>query len=176
MDPERSVPRELVEHLLTNACWAPTHGLTEPWRFVVFTGPARHRLGVELPLIYDRITPPSAVRPEKRAKLEVIFSQVPVVIVLAMRHDPTGKIPEVEDLLAVACAVQNLHLSAHAAGLAGMWSSPPVAYADEAKPVLGLSPEERCLGFFFLGWPRSSAPTPVSRRSPLEVKVRWISS
>lgn len=28
----------IIEELLENANWAPTHKLTEPWRFVVFSG------------------------------------------------------------------------------------------------------------------------------------------
>ncbi|MGY8689040.1 MAG: nitroreductase family protein, partial [Verrucomicrobiales bacterium] len=32
MSPD-SVPREMIELMLENANWAPTHGLTEPWRF-----------------------------------------------------------------------------------------------------------------------------------------------
>ena len=33
-DPQ--IPREAVERALACANWAPTHGKTEPWRFVVF--------------------------------------------------------------------------------------------------------------------------------------------
>ena len=29
----------IVHQILKNANWAPTHKLTEPWRFNVFTGP-----------------------------------------------------------------------------------------------------------------------------------------
>ena len=32
---ERPVSKETIEQLLSNANWAPTHGLTEPWRFTV---------------------------------------------------------------------------------------------------------------------------------------------
>src|ERR1700753_3697038 len=31
---------EQVNELLQLADWAPTHGLTEPWRFIVYTNPA----------------------------------------------------------------------------------------------------------------------------------------
>ncbi|KAH8054582.1 hypothetical protein JL721_10466 [Aureococcus anophagefferens] len=37
-DPQ--IPREAVERALACANWAPTHGKTEPWRFVVFEGPS----------------------------------------------------------------------------------------------------------------------------------------
>ncbi len=123
MDPDREVPDPLIAVLLDAACQAPTHGLIEPWRFLVMTGPARERLAAQLPAVYDAVTPRDQVRPDKREKLGLVFLQAPVVIVLACHHPPGCKIPLLENQLAVACAVQNLHLAAHAAGLAAMWSS-----------------------------------------------------
>ena len=34
----------IIEQILENAKWAPTHGLNEPWRFVVFSGNSRQQL------------------------------------------------------------------------------------------------------------------------------------
>src|SRR3982751_5678555 len=34
------VPDEQINDLLELADWAPTHGLTEPWRFVVYNQPS----------------------------------------------------------------------------------------------------------------------------------------
>ena len=34
----RKVHKEIIEDLLNNAIWAPTHGNTQPWRFKVFMG------------------------------------------------------------------------------------------------------------------------------------------
>ncbi len=174
MDPDRPVPDDLLSTLLDAACQAPTHGLIEPWRFIVFTGAARARLTAELPAVYDAATPPGEVRPEKREKLGVVFLQPAAVIVIACHHPPDGHIPLLENQLAVACAVQNMHLAAHAAGLAGMWSSPPWVASEAARPVLGLDAHEQALGFFFLGWPRAGAPKPASRRRPWTEKTRWI--
>ena len=33
---DRKVHKEQIELLLNNALWAPTHGMTQPWRFKVF--------------------------------------------------------------------------------------------------------------------------------------------
>jgi nitroreductase len=174
MDPEREVPEPLVGALLDAACQAPTHGLIEPWRFLVFTGPGRGRLAAQLPSVYDAVTPVDQMRTDKRDKLGVIFLQAPVVIVLACHHPPGCKIPLLENQLAVACAVQNLHLAAQAAGLAAMWSSPPLVSTEAARPVLDLDPHELALGFFFVGWPKAGAPSPVSTRRPWIEKTRWI--
>ena len=47
---DEELPVDLLETLLENANWAPTHGLTEPWRFKVFRGAARARLADTLKL------------------------------------------------------------------------------------------------------------------------------
>ena len=42
--PGQPVERELIEQLLENANWAPTHKLTEPWRLALEPkGDPRHR-------------------------------------------------------------------------------------------------------------------------------------
>src|SRR3954462_3267518 len=43
-----AVPRARLEHWLELACWAPTHRLTQPWRFAVLAQPAIARLGAFL--------------------------------------------------------------------------------------------------------------------------------
>ncbi|HLY71921.1 MAG TPA: nitroreductase family protein, partial [Puia sp.] len=40
----KKIPDEIVMQLLENANWAPTHKLTEPWRFVVFSGEGLKKL------------------------------------------------------------------------------------------------------------------------------------
>lgn len=173
MDPGREVPDALIGRLLEAACQAPTHGLIEPWRFIVFTGPARGRLAAQLPSVYDAVTPVEQFRPDKREKLSHVFLQATAVVVLACHHPPGCKIPLLENQLAVACAVQNLHLAAQSAGLAGMWSSPPLLASEAARPVLGLEAHEHALGFFFLGWPKADAPRPASARRPWTEVTRW---
>ena len=33
---DRSIHKEIVEDVLKNGVWAPTHGKTQPWRFIVY--------------------------------------------------------------------------------------------------------------------------------------------
>ena len=57
MDPDLEVPEELINELLENANWAPTHGFTEPWRFTIFSGENRVLLGKKLQSLYSELTP-----------------------------------------------------------------------------------------------------------------------
>src|SRR5688572_623649 len=43
-DVSKKVDDAIVKQLLVNAIWAPSHGNTEPWHFVVYTGPALEQL------------------------------------------------------------------------------------------------------------------------------------
>jgi nitroreductase len=54
---ERKVHREQIELMLNNAQWAPTHGNTQPWRFIVFADAGREKLSDFLSGTYLEITP-----------------------------------------------------------------------------------------------------------------------
>lgn len=172
-DCERMVDDSLVWRLLENARWAPSHGLTEPWKFHVFTGSSRQVLASKLSEIYQLITPPDLVRTDKMAKLRQNPLLAPVVIACCVEKRGGEKISFLEEVEAVACAVQNIMLSATAAGLGSFWSSPPVIGADEFGGWLDLNPEDLCVGLLYLGWPEKTwVSNPVPRR-PIQEKVVW---
>lgn len=174
MDAACEVPREVLLALLEDAHWAPTHGLTQPWRFQVFTGAARDRLAEGLQSLYDGVTSVEARDAAKRAKLAAAPRTAPVVIAVSAKVVPGGKIPEWEEVAAVACSIQNLLLSAHTRGLGGYWSTPPVACSPEFGAWLGLDAAcHRQLGLVYLGWPRVGEPEPVSTRCALAERVMF---
>ncbi len=174
MDATREVDRELITALLENANWAPTHGLTEPWRFHIFQGDARRALSETMQRIYREMTPAEEFREEKLKKMSQNPLLAPVVIAWCMeRH--AGKIPEIEEIEATACAAQNFFLSACAAGLAAYWSTPPLIDTRDFAKWLGLGVEDRCLGLFYLGWPKEGLKPTAGTRHPVLEKIRWVS-
>lgn len=173
MDTGRDVAREVLLEILEDAHAAPTHGLTQPWRFHVFTGDARVRLADGLQEIYDRVTPAAARNEDKRTKLGTTPRLSPVVIAVVARVVPNGKIPEIEEIAATACAVQNLMLSAHAKGLGSYWSTPPVATSPEFAAWLGLDATHRMLGLVYLGYPLPGNSPKPTLRDPLAGHVMF---
>jgi len=172
MDADRAVPQDLLDAILEAASWAPTHGLTEPWRFKLYRGGAREKLAGALQQIYADHTPAGAFRPEKHAKLGRTPLQAPVVIAICMARQSGGKIPEIEEVAAVACAVQNMHIVASAAGLGAKWSSPPICYTQTMNELLEIDTGDKCLGLFYVGWPREGTTPPQSVRSAISEKVQ----
>ncbi len=173
MDSRRPVERPLLETLLENATWAPSHGLTEPWRFTVFEQEARTVLAVKLQEVYRLVTPEQEFRQDKFDKMGQNPLLAPVVVAVSMIRRGGTKIPEVEEIEAVACAVQNLMLSARAAGMGSFWSSPPLLDSVPWKTFIGLEAADRGLGLIYLGWPMEGKTLPSSVRRPLSQCVEW---
>ena len=168
--PGKPVDRSLIEQLLENARWAPTHKLTEPWRFHVFhSEESRRRLGEYLSGFYKKNTPPDLFSEEKRKKNGENPLLSGAVIAIVMQRDPAESIPEFEEIAAVAMAVQNIWLSCTAIGLGCYWSTPKAALM--ANEFLGLESGQRCLGLFYMGW-HKMPEVPGKRRSVEEV-AEW---
>ena len=170
----KPVETEHLAAILENGNWAPTHGMTQPWRFFVFTEDGRQRLADYLQSLYKRVIPESEFQENKFEKLGKQPLLAPVIIAIGMTRQKIEKIPEIEEVEAVACAVQNMHLTASAMGMAAFWSSPPICYTDDMRQWLGLEDErDKCLGLFYLGWPESEQ-WPEGEREDLVDKVVWI--
>lgn len=173
MNPEKEISMELWRALFEAANWAPSHGLTEPWRFMVFSGSSRSLIAQALQEAYKAETKESEFRPEKLEKMGKNPFLAHSVVALVMKRDRKRNIPEVEEVEALACAVQNLHLVASAAGLGVFWSSPTVTYGESFADFLELEDGDKCLGVLYLGWPKEEVEWPVSKRSDAMAKVSF---
>ena len=169
---DRDIPLDILQRMLENANWAPTHGMTEPWRFSVFMGAAREKLASFLAETYKAITPVEIFKPNKYEGMRENAMLAPAVIAIGMKRQPSKKISELDEIQAVACAVQNMHLTATAHGLGGFWSTNIAAVSSEMAAYIGLDKEDRALGLFYVGYPKVDWPT--GSRQPMEDKVRWV--
>lgn len=171
MDGGREVPRVILNEILADAHRAPTHGLTQPWRFHVFTGAARARLAGGLQEVYDAITPAAARNEDKRAKLDASPRLAAAAVAVAARVEPGGKIPVIEEIAATACAVENLMLSACGKGIGSFWSTPPAAMSAEFGAWLGIDAAHVMLGVVYLGYAKPGGEASTSPRVPLAERV-----
>lgn len=168
----RKVQKDMVIEMLNNALWAPTHGQTQPWLFKVFTNDGLVKLGDFLGNAYKSLTPEDKFMQKKYEQLKSRPTMASVVIAVCMKRQEIEKVAEIEEIEAVACAVQNLHLTATAYGLGGYWSTPELIYNQLTNEFLGLSLKDKCLGIFYLGYPQGEWPQ--SHRKPLEYRSEWI--
>lgn len=168
---EKKIPDQLIREILLNATCAPTHKKTEPWRFVVFTGNGLKKLADFQSALY-RETAGDKFKQEKYEKLLTTPLKCSHILSIGMKRSIEVNIPETEEIAAVACAVQNIYLSVNAYGLGGYWSTGGITYEPLAKEFFGLSPADKLLGFFYLGYVQN--PSPLSSRTPVDERVIWV--
>jgi nitroreductase len=164
----------IVRQMLENANWAPTHKLTEPWRFVVFTGEGLKRLGEFQGACYKKVTEANGTFKEDRYQ-NLISKPLEAshIIAIGMKRDEKKGVPEWEELAAVFCAVENMYLTATAYGVGCYLSTGGITNFEEAKEFFGLGAEDKLCGFLNVGVLKPGL-TFGMKRKPIQEKVKWI--
>jgi nitroreductase len=166
--------RQQIERLLEAATHAPNHHKVQPWKFIVLAGKAREELGaVMAESLEHRLEETSsdkaqALLNKERNKL----LRSPVVIVVVAEPPQQPKVLEIENIEAVAAAVQNMLLTAEEMGLACMWRTGDAAYDPHVKQWLGLAPGDHIISFLYVGYPA----IPHLERVPISFKEKtsWL--
>ena len=167
----KKVEDNIINEIITNASWAPNHSKQEPWHFTVFSGDGLQKLASWQSELYKELAGEN-FKEITYSKLQQNPLKASHVIALCMKKTANKNIPEVEDVAAVACAVQNIYLSVTAYGLGGYWTTGGVTYKEKAKEFFGLDKEDKLMGFFYIGY--IAIPTTGVTRKPLEEKLTWI--
>lgn len=168
-----AVTRADLERLLDLARWAPSHRLTEPWRFYVLEQPAIARLGVYLPTEPAIAAVPDPAK--SAAKLAKLLERLPTLgaliqVTWVRDADP---ILDLEEHAAAAAAVQNLLLAATGMGIASFWSTNPALSHPMTLAWCGADPrQESHLGGIWLGYSTEVVKPPP--RKALSERVRWL--
>lgn len=163
------IPKEIIEAIVANANYAPTHKLTQPWHFKIFRKNGLESLGNELARLYRENTPADRFLPPKYEATRNKVLQSSCVIAIVMKTH-SEKLPEWEELASVACAVQNMWLTATALNVGAYWSSP--GSIEQLGEFLDLAPDEKCIGIFYMGYHQE--PPREAQRLPIEDKTSWI--
>ncbi len=166
--------RTQIERILGAATHAPNHHNAQPWRFIVLAGNARVELGKVM--AESLLARAGALDGEKgRAMLEkerTKLLRAPIVIVAVAEHPQQSNVLEIENIEAVAAAVQNMLLVAEELELAAMWRTGDAAYDPRVKQWLKLAPEDHIVAFLYLGYP--AIPHQERRPIPFQEKTSWL--
>jgi nitroreductase len=165
------IPDEIIQQALINATWAPTHGRTEPWHFIIYTGDGIKTLSDFQASQYKEQSGEKFTE-AKYLKLKENYLKASHVIAICMKKDPLSKIPQVEEVAAVAASVQNLALTLHAYGYGGYWTTGGVTYYESAKPFFDLGTTDILMGFYLAGVVAEIPSAPV--RKAIELKTKWV--
>lgn len=130
---------------------APDHGQLRPWRFLCVEGEARRRVGEIIAATEAQCYGEQDSAQYKKSAERLLRAPLVLLVVAHIKEHP--KVPELEQIMSTAAAVENMLLAAQALGLGGMWRTGPVTYEPLLAQNLGLLPNERLLGFLYLGTP-----------------------
>ena len=159
-----------LEQILTLAVRVPDHGKLAPWRFVVYRGAARAKIGVALLTMALGKNP--ALSEEMIAVERARFTRAPVVIGVISTARPHVKIPEWEQLMSAGAVCLNLLMAANALGYVSNWLTEWFAYDEGAHPLLGIQPGEKVAGFIHIG--STTFPITERPRPALGDVVTWV--
>lgn len=141
--------QEQLDNIYRSAFRAADHAVLRPWRFLVIRDDARQRLGelfVEASLNDNAQLAFSALEKLRNKPL-----RAPLILVCISCYMPHPKVPEIEQDMSAGAATQNMLLAAHAQGLGAMWRTGSLAYNAIVKTGLGLSAQEKIIGFLYIG-------------------------
>ncbi len=142
-------PEEL-ERLLRAADHAPDHGRLKPWRFIVPSGSARESFA-NAAAAAKRARLPAMTEEQVAAERDKFLRSPTVVVAACVVDRASTKVPEIEQVIAVGAAVENLFLAAHGLGFGVMWKTGAAAYDPAVKAVLGLQPSDHIVAILHLG-------------------------
>lgn len=168
----KKIDNALIQRLLILADWAPTHGRTEPWRFIVYEQESIGKFCRDHAELYRNGTDPEKFTHAKYEKLQQQGDRLSHIIVVYMKRSVHNSIPVLEEIAAVSAAMQNILLGAASLGIAALWSTGGMTHDPSMKTYLGLGEEDIVMGLLFLGYTDEPAKD-GQRRIPLEEKVSW---
>jgi nitroreductase len=168
---DKIIPDAEIMLMLENSNFAPTHKLTQPWRFKIIRSDKKVELGN---IIADYSKKNSEQFTEMQYR-KIIGKAVKSshIIAICMQRDSKNSVPEWEEIAATAMAVQNIWLTATELGIAMYWSSPKVIESEVLANFLKLSEGESCLGFLYMGYPSTAIEQNV-KRTAFSEKVVWL--
>jgi nitroreductase len=152
-------PGPTEEHLarmIDAATHAPDHGRLKPWRFIILDAAAREKFA-DAVAEGRRNRLPAPTPEQLTAERDKVFRSPTLLVVGCAVRVGHAKVPEIEQVLAVGAAVENLLLAAQALGYGAMWKTGPAAYDPGVKAALGLQPTDHIVAIVHLGTPVAPA-------------------
>ncbi len=141
-------PAEL-ETILTIGARVPDHGKIVPWRFIVFEGEARTRAGEVIARVFAARDPEAT--PEQIAAQKNQLCEAPTVIAVVSHPRTHPKVPAWEQEMSAAASAMNIVLASAALGYGANWLTGWASYDRDVLSGLGLSDDEKLIGFIHIG-------------------------
>lgn len=167
---DRKIDKEIIEAIVSNALWAPTHLHTQPWRFVVLEGNHQQELGEFMAEYYRNLYDEKQFSTE-RYEATKSYSKNATLLAVIFQPNKKAKLPEWEEIAAISCAVQNMWLSCTALDIGAYWDTSGATM--EYGKRIELQQNEKFLGLFLMGHLKEGIEKSKRKRKPLSKKLSW---
>lgn len=156
------VDLENINSILEDARWAPTHGLRNPWRFIV----AANKEYIKFQDVLKEYGVPKwkELSEEELEKQMKKFRTPGAVVFVVVQEDARQK-ERLEDYAAASALIQNAMLLAWDQGIGTCWKTPPFIDNPKFREELGVKPGERIMSMLQFGYyddiPKGRVRTPL---------------
>ena len=156
------VDLENINSILEDARWAPTHGLRNPWRFIV----AANKEYIKFQDVLKEYGVPKwkELSEEELEKQMKKFRTPGAVVFVVVQEDARQK-ERLEDYAAASALIQNAMLLAWDQGIGTCWKTPPFLDNPKFREELGVKPGERIMSMLQFGYyddiPKGRVRTPL---------------
>lgn len=149
-----------VELMLNAAASAPDHGIITPWRFVIVPPEKRGLLGDAFAAALTDRDP--AATAEQIASASEKAHRAPFLMLAIARLGPDeADVPDLERMLSLGCAVQNVLLMAHAMGFGAGLTSGQAMRSSRLRTLFNLAGGEQPVCCINVGTVEKSKPARV---------------
>ncbi|MFT2111297.1 nitroreductase [Marinomonas sp. 2405UD68-3] len=155
--------------VLDAASRAADHAGIKPWRFRIFEGDSRDKLGE---CYWQCAKSEVSELPESKRESFIKKAQrAPAVLMAYASIDTHPKVPTIEQIMAVAASCQQVLLGLESLGYGAIWRTGPVAHSDITKSLLGLQSNDQIVGFIYVG--QSTEVKPYVEDTGIQSRVTW---
>ena len=140
---------EEMSEVYKGALRAPDHARLRPWKFIEVRGDSRDKLAK---IFIDTATALNSDLSENEiSKLQKAPHRAPMIIILAANIKEHPKVPEIEQIISLGAAAQNILLGIHEIGYSAVWRTGNIAFNPEITKFLGLEENFRIIGYLYVG-------------------------
>ncbi|RBP51458.1 nitroreductase family protein [Arenicella xantha] len=148
-----------IDNIVKAGLRACDHRCLRPWRYLIIQGSARDSFG-DLMVDVLQARDGAALDEKTKEKVKGKPQRAPTILVVIAKLTPHPSVPEIEQLLSAGASAQMMMTAAYAQGVGAIWRSGGIMFEEGLRQGLGLSENERLIGFIYLGTPKVSKPAP----------------
>ncbi|MCA0971664.1 nitroreductase [Halobacillus litoralis] len=169
---QKQIPKPDLQTLFSQAAWAPTHRMKEPWNLRCYQGEGIEAYTSAVLASYERQGFFSSYEQEKRDKMktgiERFLQSIPHHVLVYMEREE-DLVKYEEDYAAVCAFIQNTQLLAWEKQIGVLWTTSPYLHDPQFASDLQLDPEtKKLVAVLQMGYPKripkAKARTPVTEK------------